>query len=688
MRKILDNVRKTTKANTPKVVEPQDNTERIKFDTALASNKFESMGRGLYLEASTIEKIGGIWAVREFENPDTHEKEKWLVSYQDDDDDIALKVANESLNKVTELFMSAPGEQPFGGDTGIDADTGHTGKTVVRLHVDDNPNSPTITDPFDITDMLSNGMFKNVRVEFEDGNTEMAGNLEGQTFDVVGGGIVTVASLNKTAADKIPDPKDIPLAQGIKSKNLTMDETGGGGTAKVTIEFTDPAKGLEFYQNQSGGNNKAEAPAPEEAQKEEAPKEEANKEQGPKAPAAPVPAVPPVPTPAGLGGLAPQSSVQKWTRGGKQNVMINIEKTATDYSATRFVGKPDYNFKRNRSDKGKTHPRGDVLPHELDMSRFDAKEWPREIGNDVSEFVENVPVDRKEIKKQPKVVPPITTVEDLEDDEDIFSFLNEEGEKIVLAWKKKLQVGDTFIRPDTGVEARVAGYKEMQYADNDDIIAVLAADEGVSLPFHRSRTDYNGNQHFYDEKGNYHNDEGPAFVGHDGGQEYYKHGKYHNDKGPAVVSPDGTVRYYIDGMPLTEEEFNRRKVREEQYAADMISNETEIPGITCDMINEGLKVEREHTSDESVARQIAIDHLAEDRDYYKKLKKVEAFHGAAPEEAPDVETPTKVDPDTETPSPNTTPSEPNRSPFRTPSINPAYIPSPKAQREIVNGKYQ
>lgn len=62
----------------------------------------------------------------------------------------------------------------------------------------------------------------------------------------------------KTAAPV--DPKNIPLAQGIKSKNITMDETGGGGTAKVTVEFTDVSKGLDFYQNQvaGGGEKKAE----------------------------------------------------------------------------------------------------------------------------------------------------------------------------------------------------------------------------------------------------------------------------------------------------------------------------------------------------------------------------------------------------------------------------------------------
>jgi hypothetical protein len=49
-----------------------------------------------------------------------------------------------------------------------------------------------------------------------------------------------------------------------------------------------------------------------------------------------------------------------------------------------------------------------------------------------------------------------------------------------------------------------------------------------------------------------------------------------------------------------------------------------LPGITKEMIEEGVKVEMEHTDNEDTARQIAVDHLAEETDYYKKLKKVEA----------------------------------------------------------------
>lgn len=36
----------------------------------------------------------------------------------------------------------------------------------------------------------------------------------------------------------------------------------------------------------------------------------------------------------------------------------------------------------------------------------------------------------------------------------------------------------------------------------------------------------------------------------------------------------------------------------------------------------GIAVEHEHTSDKKLAKEIALDHLGEDPDYYIKLKKI------------------------------------------------------------------
>ena len=42
-----------------------------------------------------------------------------------------------------------------------------------------------------------------------------------------------------------------------------------------------------------------------------------------------------------------------------------------------------------------------------------------------------------------------------------------------------------------------------------------------------------------------------------------------------------------------------------------------------DQLLEGIKVELEHTDDKQLAMEIAMDHLTEDSDYYKKLKLIE-----------------------------------------------------------------
>lgn len=46
----------------------------------------------------------------------------------------------------------------------------------------------------------------------------------------------------------------------------------------------------------------------------------------------------------------------------------------------------------------------------------------------------------------------------------------------------------------------------------------------------------------------------------------------------------------------------------------------------AEQLKSGIKVEMEHTKDPDIAKEIAKDHLSEDPNYYKKLKKIEK-HG-------------------------------------------------------------
>lgn len=55
-------------------------------------------------------------------------------------------------------------------------------------------------------------------------------------------------------------------------------------------------------------------------------------------------------------------------------------------------------------------------------------------------------------------------------------------------------------------------------------------------------------------------------------------------------------------------------------------------------LNKGIKVEMEHTDDKNMAKEIAMDHLWEDPNYYDKLKKVEAKEATGSSSAGSYET--------------------------------------------------
>ncbi len=91
----------------------------------------------------------------------------------------------------------------------------------------------------------------------------------------------------------------------------------------------------------------------------------------------------------------------------------------------------------------------------------------------------------------------------------------------------------------------------------------------------------------------------------------------------------------------------------------------------------GTKEEMEHTSSPKVARKIALTHLKEDPNYYKKLKKV----GLVKEQPKPQREPSRPEPET-IPEPDT-PYEPEPKkwdPFR-PDADPSISPQPKARKK-------
>lgn len=54
-----------------------------------------------------------------------------------------------------------------------------------------------------------------------------------------------------------------------------------------------------------------------------------------------------------------------------------------------------------------------------------------------------------------------------------------------------------------------------------------------------------------------------------------------------------------------------------------LSDKDKIKDYPKQSLKEGVDVEIEHTNDINLALEIAMDHLSEDKSYYKKLKEIE-----------------------------------------------------------------
>lgn len=315
--------------------------------------------------------------------------------------------------------------------------------------------------------------------------------------------------LQVTAADKQPNPKDVPLAQGIKSKNITIDETGAQGTAKVTVEFTDVEKGYDFYKQQGAGASAGKAEEPKaEAPKEEVPAEGEASEEGAPEGSAPAEAVPSAkPSPQGLpqqqgaplmgAGFPAQSglvsTVQVMTRSGAQAVTVVREVVAAsggpkghafhvrDYPKTQKRELRDNLAITPQKSKGPVAPSAEE--DIFDDSRLNPVERAKRRKNLDLERA------REHMKERHNVTDPDRLIN--ADDEEEFGtesslnyyFVNEKGNRVNLKWASDLRVGEQFERPDTGQVVRLAGYREERFSSDADILASLIVKEAIDHSF-------------------------------------------------------------------------------------------------------------------------------------------------------------------------------------------------------------
>jgi hypothetical protein len=74
----------------------------------------------------------------------------------------------------------------------------------------------------------------------------------------------------------------------------------------------------------------------------------------------------------------------------------------------------------------------------------------------------------------------------------------------------------------------------------------------------------------YFKNGDYHREDGPAFIGDNGYQEWQIKGKYHNLSGPARVWKDGKKEYWIDGESFTKEAWEKEIAKLNNPCKDVI----------------------------------------------------------------------------------------------------------------------
>lgn len=71
-------------------------------------------------------------------------------------------------------------------------------------------------------------------------------------------------------------------------------------------------------------------------------------------------------------------------------------------------------------------------------------------------------------------------------------------------------------------------------------------------------------------------------------------------------------------------EINSKILDKPTPSLESLAKKHDVPvGDLKKQLTKGIKIELEHTSDKSVAKEIALDHLAEFPDYYDRLEKAE-----------------------------------------------------------------
>ncbi len=390
-----------------------------------------------------------------------------------------------------------------------------------------------------------------------------------------------VSSFQRFAADV--KPENIPIAPGIKSKNLSLDESGGAGTGTVTVEFTDVNKAWDFYQNEVAPGGEKEAP-----KEEEIPQEEAQGQQSAPPPQTPVQQFPQV---------QPKASSKK----------ANYGEGVTEDQYGQLLQEGD----RVRDDEGRrgevTKVVGDSVYVNWDgvaeqvkapISAKTLTKWASPTISEFSDGIKGVKVYKytkqdKSFGRKPWEIVLKEAMNQKVASYEKYSFVNEDGIEIPITLKKGIKIGEMFERPDNHELVRFAGWIEKKsIMDNGE-----------------PEDDYNGPK------------------------------KDDDDCKEGSQKTAATLDISIEA----EDDVLDRIVENLIEGVDDALNGDELEGGLADekgedefdeeQLEKGEDVEMEHTDDEDIAEEIAKDHLMEMDDYYDKLEDMEEEGGKKKKES-------------------------------------------------------
>ncbi len=471
---------------------PKVPSNQIPLSTAIASGRFAYKGFDLYKEADTDTEFGRIWVKREIVDPKTGERKEWLVVYTSDDQEIIRQIASEALSDLNKRAWHNTGTYVQYYDDNNELQSGKVvGMVAGRIRIENNNGAIDEVDESQIVNDESH-LGNNVDVYANKDN-----------------------SLKLTAAN--PNPKDVPIAPGIKSKNITIDESGAQGTAKVTVEFSDVDQGLQFYQNDIATGQAKPEKTPdtdkENSDGEEKTPENTNAEQAPAQGDAitvqPGQAqVAPGPMPAGLPGQASvrSNTLKKQAEGGLDSFQkphffdplgdnsepnTDPEESRDAFGQTLIVGDPV------REDGGDR--RGVIKELNKDVAKVMWDESRADFSNftddqiDASQFAMQEAVSVIPTSKLVKWASPtvrkmsrggaqvVDIIKEIYNNSVKYAFVNEAGQKVGLNISNP-KTGAQLQRPDTKQTARVGNIIEKVFSSKDSIAAELTADMDKDIP--------------------------------------------------------------------------------------------------------------------------------------------------------------------------------------------------------------